>query len=104
MTKTQLPQLPLPGEEAIVLDKEYTIVSVEEFTSDVQGFYGWRVTLDGGPDDLLAIPLWVRDIVGRKSKLGSFIEALGNDPKVWEGRIIKFARWVERDRLIEVAA
>lgn len=98
----QMPQLPLPGEEALILDKEYSIVSVEEFVSDVQQFYGWRVTLDGGSDNLLAFALWVRDIVGRKSKLGAFIAALGNDPDEWAGHIIKITRWVERDRAIEV--
>ena len=98
--KGKLPQLPLPGEEAIVLNKDYLIMSVEEFTSDVQGFFGWRVILDGGSNNLLAIALWVRDIVGRKSKLGAFIETLGNDPDGWVGKIIRFVSWVAKERAI----
>jgi len=102
MPEGKMPQLPLPGEETLKLGQKYVILSVEEFKSDVQGFLGWRVTLDGGKDDLLAIPLWVRDIVGRSSKLGAFLVALGQDSDSWNGHIIEFVKWQPRDREIKV--
>ena len=99
---SQNPQLPLPGEEAIKLDKKYVIMEVKDFTSEVQKLHGWRVTLDGGGDDLLAIPLWFREVVGRRAKMGSFIAALGNDPDAWVGHTIQFVAWAERNREIKV--
>jgi len=102
MTKEHTPQLTLPGDEAVKLDKDYIILTTEEFVSDVQGFLGWRVTLDGGANNILAIPLWVRDIVGRSSKTGSFIVALGDDHAKWVGHTIQFVSWQPRDRKIKV--
>lgn len=100
--KPKRPDLPLPGEEAIELGVKYAIVSVEEFKSDQQGFLGWRVVLDGGSDKLFAIALWTRDIVGRRSKLGSFIEKLGNEPDDWPPHVIKFVMWADKNREIEL--
>lgn len=102
MEKGKLPQLPLPGEEAIKVGHPYQILTVEDFKSEVQGFIGWRVTLDGGKDDLIAIPLWVRDIVGRRSKMGAFIEVCGNDPEKWIGKVIKFVTWADKNRVIQL--
>jgi len=99
---SQHPQLPLPGEEAIKLGKDYVIMSVDDFTSEVQNLHGWRVTLDGGKDDTLAIPLWFREVVSQRSKMGSFIAALGNDPDAWNGHTIQFVSWVDRNREIKV--
>lgn len=97
-----MPQLPLPGDEAVKLDKTYIILTVEPFTSEVQTFAGLRVTLDGGKDDLLAIPLWMRETVGRKSKCGAFLVALGRNLDSWVGKKIQFVKWQPKDREIKV--
>jgi len=97
-----MPQLPLPGDDAVQLDKKYVILAAEPFHSEVQGYKGARITLDGGTDALLAIPLWYRETVGSLSKFGSFILALGNDMNQWVGKTIIFKEWTEKNRIIEV--
>ena len=100
--KIPMPDLPFPSDEAIKLNKDYVLVDVSPFTSEVQGFNGYRVVLDGGSDDLIAIALWSREVVGRSSKLGSFLVALGRDQEEWTGKIIQFVAWQPKDRLIRV--
>ena len=98
-----LPFLPPAGEEALQLDKTYVVVSVDEFTSEVQALKGYRIVLDGGEDHVLAIAAWHRPIVGRKSKLGAFMVALSEDMTTWPARKIQVKKWVERDReIVEV--
>lgn len=95
-------ELPPAGEEKLKLDKKYVVLVAEEFESDLQGFYGIRVVLDGGKDDMLTIPLWVRGTVGRKSKLGAFMAVLGDDTDTWLGKVIKVTKWATKDRQIEL--
>lgn len=102
MAPGKLPQLPLPGAEAIKVGQKYVILTVEEFVSELQNFEGWRVTLDGGKDNLLAIPLWYGETVSRTSKLGSFVDKLGNDYDKWIGKIIKFVKWSPKDNEITI--
>jgi len=98
----KLPEMPLPGEECMILNHTYEIKNVESFTSELRGFEGIRVTLNDGSDLFWAVALWMgRQIVGRKSKLGAFILALGNDPDKWVGQKIQFKKWEPRDRVIE---
>jgi hypothetical protein len=94
----QEPRLADKGEEALKLNKDYVVVGAEKFISQVNGYNGIRVTLDGGTDDILALPLWVSEIVSRKSKLGAFMVALGTDYDKWGGERIKVARWNAKDR------
>ena len=94
--------LPLPGDEAVKVGQKYVVLTVEGFTSEVQGFVGYRVTLDGGKDNTIALPLWQRGTVGTKSKLGSFIIALGTNTDNWIGKTIRFKSWIEKKREIEV--
>lgn len=102
MTPTIGTSLPLPGDEAVKLDKKYAILEVKEFTSDVQLLKGWRVTLDGGKDALLALPLWEREIASPSSKLGAFLDKLGNETDAWINKVIIFKSWTEKKREIEV--
>lgn len=102
MTPTIGTSLPLPGDEAVKLDKKYIILDVQEFTSEVQGLKGWRVTLDGGKDDILALALWSRDVASYYSKLGSFMSVLGNLTDNWVGKTIIFKSWTDRKREIEI--
>jgi len=46
--------------------------------------------------------LWLREKVGRNSKLGAFLSVLGDDTDKWLGRTIVIDRWQERDRKIQV--
>ena len=102
MGKRQAPELPLPSDEAVKLEVEYVILKVEEFESELNRYEGWRVTLDAGGGEMIAVPLWYGKTVSRESKLGAFLVALGNDYDAWIGKGIKFISWVEKARLIEV--
>jgi len=97
----KLPQIPLPGEEKLKLDHAYRIVSCEEFFSELRNYHGLRVTLNGGTDDLIAVPLWLRETAGRKSKIGAFVSVLGEDVDRWVGKVIVFREWKPRNRVIE---
>lgn len=94
--------LPLPGDEAVKLDKKYVILEAAEFTSEVQGLHGFKVTLDGGKDDILALALWSREVASRTSKIGSFLDKLGNELDKWVGKTIIFKSWTDKKREIEV--
>ena len=95
------PTLPLPGDEAVQLGIPYKVTAVQDFVSEVQGFSGYRVILDGGEGNQIAIPLWYREIAGRRSKLGAFMVALGEDIPEWTGKKIVFVNWQDRERVIE---
>lgn len=94
------PKLPLPGEEILRLNYDYLIMDIEPFKSEVNGYFGFRVTLDGGKDNTLALALWYRETVGRKSKMGSFLTALGENPTSWAGKMIRFVSWDAKNRVI----
>ena len=46
--------------------------------------------------------LWLRPVVGSRSKLGAFIAALGNDIDKWVGKKVKIITWRHRNREIKV--
>ena len=99
MTDTT-PHLTLPGEEAIEIGKHYLIQEASEFHSDVQGYRGYRIVLDGGEDDVLVIPLWYKEVASRTSKLGSFMVALGEDIKTWKGKRVALLVWEDKNRKV----
>ena len=81
----------------------YTITETELFTSQVRGYKGLRVAMtDIEGDKPVVAALWMREIAGSKSKLGSFVAALGDDSDTWVGKKIKFVTWRPNDRKIEV--
>ena len=80
----------------------YTIRKVEAVTTQVRQFAGIRVELKGRGDEEVVEVLWMREVAGANSKLGSFMTALGKDTDKWIGQKIKFVKWGERNRQIEV--
>jgi len=82
--------------------KTYTITASEVFQSQVRGFPGIRVAMKDSEGNEVVEVLWRRPVVGPRSKLGSFIEVLGKNPATWTGKKIKFTKWAERDRKIEL--
>lgn len=97
-----MPVLPLPGEEILKLNLPYAVMSVEPFKSEVNGYFGFRVVLDGGKDNVLSLALWYGETVGRKSKMGSFMVALGQDVLTWPLKIIKVISWNAKNRIVEL--
>lgn len=59
-----------------------------------------EITADDGK--VYSEPLWVREVVGRRSKLGSFISALGKNPREWLGKRVRIVSWRQGARSIEV--
>jgi len=98
----EYPQVAQVGEEGIELGVRYKIKAIEDFVSELSHFEGIRVTLEDSKGSEIAIPLWTgRKTVGRKSKFGSFVVALGNDPEKWVGKEIIFISWTKGNRVIE---
>lgn len=91
------------GEEALCLGVPYMIVSVEKFISEVRSFAGYRVAIARENEELIAIPLWEAETIGRESKLGAFVYLLGKNTDNWEGRTIEFVNWSSRNRHIKLA-
>lgn len=91
-------ELPTPE-----VGKTYHIKEVEQFTSAVRGFKGLRVTMHGRDGKEYVESLWLRDVVGTRSKLGSFISVLGKDTDSWVDKSITFLSWRQGDRNIELA-
>jgi len=80
------------------LGEAYEIISVEEVTTQVRNLKGLRVTLRDSKGKENAEMLWLRDVVGRNSKLGAFIALLGDNTDRWVGKKIIFVSWMPRQR------
>ena len=84
--------------------KTYKITDVDQFSSAVRGFNGLRVKMMGQDEVEVVEALWLRDIVGPKSKLGSFVTLLGKDTKEWIGKVITFVSWKAGNRELRLEA
>ena len=81
----------------------YLMTETELFTSPVRGYKGLRVSMKDVADGAEVVTvLWMREIAGEKSKLGSFISVLGDESDAWVGKKVKFVTWRPNDRKIEV--
>jgi len=47
-------------------------------------------------------PLWIREVVGARSKLGSFVKVLGRNPKLWVGKKVRILYWRQAYRAVEL--
>jgi len=79
-----------------------TIKKVEYVKTALRGFEGIRVTAVDDDGNEYAEMLWLREVVGPTSKLGTFIVKLGNKPAKWVGKRIRIVSWTQRNRQIEV--
>lgn len=91
----------LPEPEA---GKVYKIGEVEEFTSAVRGFKGLRVDMKDSKGNTVVASLWLREVVGLKSKLGSFIKALGKNTDNWKGKKVRVVKWGVGNREVELVS
>ena len=90
-------EIPKPVEGQI-----YKITKAETFNSQVRNYAGVRVELEDKKGNKFLEVLWVREIAGPKSKVGSFIVALGKEPAKWVGKTIRLTSWLEKNRAIQV--
>jgi hypothetical protein len=79
------------------------IQTAEAVKTAVSGYEGIRVKVEEiSTGDEYVEMLWVRGFVGAKSKLGCFIQALGDNTDAWAGKVIRIVKWEQKDRIIEV--
>jgi hypothetical protein len=86
--------------DTVELNVIYSILNVEEVTTEVSFYQGIRVEMIGTAGQLGSIMLWRRSKVGKGSKLGSFIELLGSNTDTWKGKFIVFEKWEKNNRKI----
>ena len=81
----------------------YVIGEAELFTSAVRGYKGLRVPMvDVADKSEVVAALWMREVAGEKSKLGSFISVLGEDTDSWTNKKIQIVAWRQGNRKIGV--
>ena len=90
------------GADDVQIGVSYEIINVEEITTDVKNYVGYRVSLMSPQHDEGSVMLWKRKITGSTSKLGVFISALGDNTDKWINRWIVFRQWLPLKREIEV--
>lgn len=88
--------------DEIIVGKTYKILSEETVKTPLQGYDGIRVTVEDIPTgELYGTMLWMRPVVGKRSKLGTFIDVLGKNTKKWVGRTIEIVSWSDKNREIK---
>ena len=88
--------------DEIIVGKIYKILSEETVKTPLQGYDGIRVKLEDVPTgELYGTMLWVRPEVGKRSKLGTFMDVLGYDTVKWVGKTIEVVSWSDKDREIK---
>jgi len=94
----ELPELlPEPQEGG-----KYVIEAAEIIKTIRRGLHGVRVILRDAKGERYATMLWIRSIVGPKSKIGAFIKVLGKNVAKWKGKRILIKSWKPGNREIEV--
>jgi len=90
-------EIPAPKEGGV-----YRITESEAFVSQVKQYKGIRVSMVDKNKKEYIETLWTRDVVGKNSKLGAFVTALGKDMATWTDKVIRFNNWREGGRRITV--
>jgi hypothetical protein len=79
-----------------------TIIRAEKVKTQRMGYEGIRVVVQDEKGNQYGEMLWIREQVGTRTKLGTFIVALGNDTRKWLMKKIRVISWKPKDRAIEV--
>lgn len=90
------------GGDDVEVGKEYEILNVEQVTTEVAFYKGWRVSLLTKKAEEGSVMLWERPVTSPDSKLGAFITLLGGNTDKWLHKWIKFVDWRQGARLIEL--
>jgi len=90
------------GADDIKLNVPYMINDVDEVTTEVGAYNGFRVELLDIKGNLGSVMLWKRPITSPKSKLGSFVSLLGSNTDRWLHKWVIFHGWQQNARLIEL--
>ena len=90
-------QVPEPIEGRV-----YTIAAATMETTQVRAYKMCRVELKDEQGNTAIAILWLRSVASEKSKLGSFVQALGTQTDTWIGKRIEFIAWRQGNRQIKV--
>jgi len=89
------------GADDVKLNVAYMINDVEEVTTEVGAYTGFRVELLDIKGNLGSVMLWKRPVTSPKSKLGAFVSLLGSNTDKWLRKWIIFRGWSQGNRNIE---
>lgn len=93
----------LPEPEA---GDKYKIVQAKMKTTqgEKDTYSGIEVKLSkpSGGEAIAQTMLWYKEEAGENSKLGCFVQALGDDTDTWVGKTIQFLEWKNKKRSIKV--
>lgn len=92
------------GADNIRLGVPYMINDVDELTTEVGAYKGFRVELLDAKGNVGSVMLWSRPITSPKSKLGSFVNLLGSNTDEWLQKWIIFHSWQQNARLVEMSS
>lgn len=92
------------GADDIKLNVPYMINDVDEVTTEVGAYVGFRVELLDIKGNTGSVMLWKRPVTSPKSKLGSFVSLLGSNTDKWLRQWIIFHGWQQNMRLIELTS
>lgn len=86
----------------VAIGVEYEIANVSEVDTEISHYKGIRVELLSKKGDEGSVMLWQRPVTSPKSKLGAFIDLLGDDTDKWLHKSVKFTDWRIGARIIEL--
>lgn len=88
----------------IEVGKSYRVTDAEVTKTKLQGYNAVRVQCERVPDgEIHATMLWIGEIVGAHTKLGTFLTVMGNETDKWKGKVFEVVKWREKDREIKLA-
>jgi len=88
--------------DEIIVGKTYKILNEEVVKTPLQGYDGIRITMEDIPTGkVYGTMLWLRPVVGRRSKLGTFMDVLGKNTGKWVGKTIEVVSWSDKNREIK---
>jgi len=97
--KTEVVETPPEPQEGMT----YNITEASFIKTQRRGWEGIRVSLKGTDGTIRGTMLWLRDVAGPKSKVGAFVNLLGDDTDQWIGKNITIVKWQEGNRQIQLA-
>lgn len=90
------------GGDLIDLNVPYEIIFVEELTTQVSMYQGFRVSLLSADLRDGSVMLWKQTRVSTRSKTGTFLALLGTDTDDWIHQWIIFRAWERNNRRLEL--
>lgn len=83
--------------------KSYKIIETERVETELRGYDAIRLVCEEVPTGNPAgSMLWITKRTMKTTKLGTFLDVLGNDPDKWVGKVVDVVIWKDKERQVEV--